>query len=140
MRLEYLIKAYKKKSIELEIEEMNNEKERAGVIVFGNGISASYLLDEEDIIISMKIFINCLTLDEKNISNQFNHVIKVLKVLQETIMLLSNISQSETNIILDKLGLFDNTFSKGKQIKHIDHTYKAEIVQGLLCFSISEII
>lgn len=140
MRLEDLIKAYKIKSIELEIEEMNNEKERAGVIGFGNGISASYLLDEEDIIISMKIFINCLTLDEKNIINQFNHVIKVLKVLQETIILLSNISQSETNIILDKLGLFDNTFSKGKQIKHIDHIYKVEIVQGLLCFSISEII
>ena len=118
---------------------MNSKNEKAGVINFANGISASYLLDDEDIVIAMKIFFNCLARGSMKLDAQLSHVIKVIQVMQNTIMLLSNIPQNECNMILDKLGLFDNTFKEGKQIKHLDHAYKIEVVEGLLCLSINEI-
>lgn len=139
MKLEHLIQAYKLNNINAELKEMNANNERAGVITFANGISASYLLDDEDIIIAMKIFFNCLARGNMKLNSQLSHVIKVLTIMQNTIMLLSNIPQKECNMILDKLGLFDNTFIQGKQIQHLDHTYKIEIIDGLLCLSINEI-
>ena len=139
MKLGHLIQAYKVNNIEAELKEMNSKNEKAGVINFANGISASYLLDDEDIVISMKIFFNCLARESMKLDAQLSHVIKVLTIMQNTIMLLSNIPQNECNMILDKLRLFDNTFKEGKQIKHLDHTYKIEVVEGLLCLSINEI-
>lgn len=137
MKLEHLIQAYKINNINAEIKDMSNETERAGTITFANGISAAYLLDDEDIVISMKIFFNCL--GSIKAEEQVSHILKVLSVMQNTIMLLSNIPQKECNMILDELGLFNNTFKEGKQIKHIDHTYRIEIIDGLLCLSINEI-
>lgn len=139
MKLEHLLQAYKINNIEAELKEININNERAGVITFANGISASYLLDDEDIIIAMKIFFNCLARENMKLNSQLSHVIKVLTIMQNTIMLLSNIPQKECNMILDKLGLFDNTFTEGKQIKHLEHTYKIEVIDGLLCLSINEI-
>lgn len=137
MKLEHLIQAYKVNNIEAELKEMNTNNEKAGTITFANGISAAYLLDDEDIVISMKIFFNCL--GSMKAEEQVSHIIKVLSVMQNTIMLLSNIPQKECNMILDELGLFDNTFKEGKQIKHLEHTYKIEVIDGLLCLSINEI-
>ena len=137
MKLEHLIQAYKVNNINAEIKDMSNETERAGTISFANGISAAYLLDDEDIVISMKIFFNCL--GSMKAEEQVSHIIKVLSVMQNTIMLLSNMPQKECNMILDELGLFNNTFKEGKQIKHLDHTYRIEVIGGLLCLSINEI-
>ena len=137
MKLEHLIQAYKVNNINVKIKDMSNETERAGTITFANGISAAYLLDDEDIVISIKIFFNCL--GSIKAEEQVSHIIKVLSVMQNTIMLLSNIPQKECNMILDELGLFDNTFKEGKQIKHLDHTYRIEVIDGLLCLSINEI-
>lgn len=117
MKLEHLIQAYKINNIEAELKEMNSDNEKAGVITFANGISASYLLDDEDIVIAIKIFFNCLTTDKLKIQNQISHTIKILTIIQNTIMLLSNIPQKECNIILERLGLFDNTFVKRKKNK-----------------------
>lgn len=139
MKLEHLLQAYKVNNIEAELKEMNTENEKAGVINFAKGISASYLLDDEEIVIAMKVFFNCLSTDELTITSQLNHTIKILNIMQNTIMLLSNIPQKECNMILEKLGLFDNTFKNGKQIKHLEHTYSIEVVDGLLCLSINEI-
>lgn len=143
MKLEHLMQAYKINGIEAELKEENeatglNNKERAGVISFGNGISASYLLDDEEIVVAMKIFFNCLARNSFKVDAQISYVIKVITVMQNTIMLLSNIPQKECNMILQSLGLFDNTFTQGKQIQHLDHTYKIEIIDGLLCLSINE--
>ena len=139
MKLEHLLQAYKVNNIEAELKEMNNENEKAGTINFAKGIVASYLLDDEEIVIAMKIFFNCLTTKGLNISSQLSHTIKVLNIMQNTIMLLSNIPPKECNMILEKLGLFDNTFKEGKQIKHLDHTYRLEVIEGILCLSINEI-
>lgn len=139
MKLEHLLQAYKINNIEAELKETNSNNEKAGVITFANGISASYLLDNENIVIAMKIFFNCLARGNIELDSQLSHVIKVLTIMQNTIMLLSNIPQKECNMILDKLGLFDNTFMQGKQIKHLEHTYKIEAIDGLLCLSINEI-
>lgn len=117
MKLEHLIQAYKLNKIDVEIKEMNSENERAGTITFANGISASYLLDNEDIVIAMKIFFNCLTRENLTITNQLSHTIKVLNIMQNTIMLLANVPQKECNMILEKLGLFNNTFQKRKTNK-----------------------
>ncbi len=117
MKLEHLLQAYKLNNIKTELKEMNNENEKAGVISFTNGITASYLLDNEDIVISMKIFFNCITQETLTITNQVSHVIQVLNIMQNTIMLLANIPQKECNMILEKLGLFDNTFQKRKTNK-----------------------
>lgn len=139
MKLEHLLQAYKVNSIEAELKEMNDKNEKAGIITFANGISASYLLDNEEIVIAMKIFFNCLTRDSLTITNQISHVIKIIQIMQNTIMLLANVTQKESNMILESLGLFDNTFVEGKQIKHLEHTYKIEVIDGLLCLSINEI-
>lgn len=139
MKLEHLLQAYKTNNIETELKEMNNKKEKAGVITFENGISASYLLDNEDIVIAMKIFFNCLTRDTLTMTSQISHVIKIIKIMQNTIMLLGNATQKETNMVLESLGLFNNTFTEEKQIKHLEHTYKIELIGGLLCLSINEI-
>lgn len=139
MKLEHLLQAYKVNSIEAELKEMNDKNEKAGIITFANGISASYLLDNEEIVIAMKIFFNCLTRDSLTITNQISHVIKIIQIMQNTIMLLANVTQKESNMILESLGLFDNTFMEGKQIKHLEHTYKIEAKDGLLCMSINEI-
>lgn len=145
MKLEHLIQAYKINGIEAELKEENEatdvygNKERAGVISFGNGITASYLLDDEEIVVAMKIFFNCLARNSFKIDTQISHTIKVMAVMQNTIMLLSNIPQKECNMILESLGLFDGTFTQGKQIKHLEHEYRIEIIGGLLCLSVNEI-
>lgn len=138
MKLEHLIQAYKVNNIEAELKEMNSNDERAGIITFENGIAASYLLDDEDIVVTIKLLFNCLTQDNLNITNQLSHTIKVLSIMQNTIILLCNIPQKECNMILNKLGLFDNTFKSEKRIKHLDHTYQIEIISGLLYLSINE--
>lgn len=117
MKLEHLLQAYKVNNINAELKEMNTEDERAGVITYENGISASYLLDDEDIVVAMKIFFNCLTKEELTITNQLEHIIKVIKTMQHTIMLLTNIPQKEANLILESLGLFNNTFKERKTNK-----------------------
>lgn len=139
MKLEHLIQAYKVNNIEAELKDMSDENEDAGIITFSKGISAAYLLDNEEIVVSMKMFFNCLNRDSIKLDNQLSHVIKVLNVMQSTIMLLCNVPQKECNMILDGLGLFNDTFKEGKQIKHLEHTYKIEVVQGLLCLSINEV-
>lgn len=139
MKLEHLLQAYKVNNIKAELKEMNTEEEKAGVISFANGISASYLLDDEEIIIAMKMFFNCITLEEISLANQLSHTLKVINVMQNTIMLLGNITQKECNLILSELGLFNNTFNEGKQIKHLEHVYSIEVIDGLLCLSINEI-
>lgn len=139
MKLEHLIQAYKLNSIEAEVKDTSDENEKAGVITFAKGITAAYLLDDEEIVVSMKMFFNCLARDNIKLDNQLSHTIKVLNVMQNTIMLLCNVSQKECNMILDKLGLFDNTFRDGKQIKHLQHCYRLEVVEGLLCLNINEI-
>ena len=139
MKLEHLMQAYKVNNINAELKEMNVDKEKAGAITYANGISASYLLDNEEIIVDMKMFFNCLTTDELKIQNQLSHIIQVLNIMQQTIMLLSNIPQNECNMILKKIGLFDNTFRDEKKIKHLNHEYKIEVIDGLLCLTITEI-
>lgn len=117
MKLEHLLQAYKVNNINAELKEMNTENERAGVITYANGISASYLLDDEDIVVAMKIFFNCLTREELTITNQLEHIIKVIQTMLQTIMLLTNIPQKEANLILEGLGLFSNTFKERKTNK-----------------------
>lgn len=117
MELEHLIKAYKQNEINIEVKDMSNDSERAGVITFEKGISASYLLDNEDIVIAMKIFFNCLANETMKLNAQLNHTIKVLTIMQKTIILLGNIPQKECNMILEALGLFDNTFQKRQENK-----------------------
>ena len=139
MKLEHLLQAYKINDIEAEIKDMSNENERAGVINFADGISASYLLDDEEIVTAMKIFCNCLARNDFKLTSQINHAIKIITIMQNTTMLLGNITQKEANMILESLGLFDNTFIEGKQIKHLEHSYRIEVIDGLLCLNINEI-
>lgn len=139
MKLEHLIQAYNFNKIPAKIkEEIEQNHERAGTIEFCNGVAASYLLDNEDIVTTMKLFMNCLTRDTLTITGQLSHTIKVLQVMQQTIMLLGNVPQKECNMILEKLGLFDNTFKNGKQIRHLEHAYKIEVIDGVLCLSTKE--
>ena len=135
MKLEHLIQAYKVNDIEAEVK----AEDIAGTINFAKGISASYLLDDEEIVIAMKMFINCFLKEIKQANVYVSYVLEVIKVIQQTIMLLGNVTQHEANMILEKLGLFDSTFKEGKQIKHLSHMYKLEVIEGLLCLSIEEI-
>ena len=102
MKLAHLIQAYNFNKIPAKIkEEVEVDKERAGTIEFYNGILASYLLDNEDIIVAMKLFMNCLTRDTLTLTGQLSHTIKTIQVMQQTIMLLGNVPQKECNIVLE---------------------------------------
>ncbi len=117
MKLEHLIKAYKLNNINVEVKDMNTKEEKAGVINFDKGIAASYLLDDKETVVAMKMFFNCIATNKPKIQNQIEYVIEVINIIQKTIMLLSNIPQKECNMILEKLGLFNNTFQKRKENK-----------------------
>lgn len=139
MKLEHLIQAYNFNKIPANInEEIKQDNERAGVIKFNKNINASYLLDDEDIIVNMVIFCNCITY-RKELKEQLKHTVEVIKVLQKTIELLANVPQKEANMILENLGLFDDTFKEGKQIKHLKHKFKIQTKEGLLMFNVEEI-
>lgn len=147
MKLEHLIQAYNFNRIPAKIkEEYNEDNEHAGVIEFNKNINASYLLDSEDIVINMIIFCNCIDIQASDSSkdttliNQINHTIEVIKVLQKTIELIANIPQKEANMILDRLGLFNNTFKEGKQIEHLGFIFRIKTIEGLLNFNIEEVI
>ncbi|MBQ9659179.1 MAG: hypothetical protein IJV31_10550 [Clostridia bacterium] len=139
MKLEHLIQAYKKNNIEAELKDMSDGKEKAGTITFANGICAAYLLDDEEIVISMKIFFNSLARGSLKLDKQITHTERVLEVIQNTIMLLGNVTQHESNMILESLGFFDNTLTENKGIKHLCHTYRLEVLGSLLCLNINEI-
>ena len=82
MKLEHLIQGYNFNRIPAKIQEqMEDKEERAGIIIFGSGMTASYLLDDEDIVIAMRLFFNTLTTDKKTLLNQFNHTTKVLEII-----------------------------------------------------------
>ena len=141
MKLEHLIQGYNFNRIPARIQEqMEDKEERTGIITFGSGMTASYLIDDEDIVVAMRLFFNAITTENRTMLNQIRHTTTVLNIIQKTIMLLSNITQEEINIILKQLGLFDNTFRQMKKIKHIDHRYKIEVIDGLLSFCIEEIL
>lgn len=138
MKLEHLIQAYNCNKITAKItKKIEEDKEKAGVICFNKDINASYLIDDEDIVICLQIFCNCV-LSDKDADKQLEHTINVIKVIQQSIELLGNVTKKEANIILTKLGLFDGTFRQEKQIKHIEHSYKVKVINGLLMFSIIE--
>lgn len=135
MKLEHLIDGYKHNGINVEVI-IDNEKEKAGIIKFTDYIYATYYEDDE-IVKSIQVFANTLT--SKEINNQLDHTINLLKVLSSTIELLTNVSEEVRNMILDTLGLFNNTFREGKQVKYNGYGYKAEIADGLILFTIGEI-
>ena len=140
MKLEHLMQAYNFNEIPAKIKEEREENtERVGVIEYYNGITAAYMLDDKDTVVAMNMFFNCLTPEDRTISNQITHISKILNIMQQTVMLLANIPQKECNMILEKLGLFDNTFKEGKQIQHLEHEYKISIIDGILCLSIREV-
>lgn len=117
MRLKHLIQAYNFNKIPATLnKEINQDNEKAGVIKFNENINAAYLLDEEEIVVALNIFCNCIT-KELTIDSQISHTLKVIEVLQKTIELIANIPKKEVNMILKKLGLFDNTFQKRKKNK-----------------------
>lgn len=133
MKLEHLIEAYKYKEIKAEI---TKQEGKAGVIKFNEHIYATYYEDDE-IVKSIQVFAN--TIADKEINNQVEHTINLLKVLSNTIELLTNVSEEIRNMILDTLGLFNNTFKDGKQVKYNGYGYKIEIADGLILFTIGEI-
>ena len=147
MKLEHLIQAYNFNNIQANIkEEYKEAEERAGVIEFDKNINASYLLDDEDIIVDMIIFCNCIELPARSsnkdltIINQIDYTIRIINVLQKTIELISDVPKKEANMILEKLGMFDSTFKEGKQIKHLEHSFSINIYEGLLKFEIKELV
>lgn len=136
MKLEHLLQAYKVNNIKVESTTSTNN---TGTIKFNSGISAAYLLDKEEIVVAMKMFYNGLPQTEIDTKKLIDYTIKVINIMQNTIMLLANIPQKESNMILQQLGLFDDTFKRGKKISHLDHEYKVELVDNLICLTINEI-
>ena len=133
MKLEHLIEAYKYKEMKAEI---TKQEDKAGVIKFTDYIYATYYEDDE-IVKSIQVFAN--TILSKEVNKQLEHTINLLKVLSNTIELLTNVSEDIRNTILDTLGLFNNTFKDGKQVKYNGYGYKIEIADGLILFTIGEI-
>ena len=137
MKLEHLLQGYQFNKIPVEIKERMSED--SGVIKFTDDIHAAYLLDPDEIVIALEIFINCIA-REMTLEQELIHTSKVIKILQQSIILLSNTTQEEATIILTNLGLFDGSFIKGKKIKLFEFEYKIEVIDGILHFSIKETV
>ena len=131
MKLDHLMRAYKYFKIESKLDE------EEGIINFGKGIKAAYLLDKDRTVTCLKICINA-NLESRTDEEQLEYSIQVLSIMQQSIMLLGNTGKKECNMILRGLGVFDGTYGEGKQIRHIDHEYKVEVISGLIMLSIVE--
>lgn len=138
MKLEHLIQGYNFNRVPVMLErEIKDKQEVAGVLKFDEDINASYLLDEEGIVIAMNLFSNCVVANNKTMNNQLKHTTKTLLIIQKTIELLGNTKQEEANKILKQLGLFNGQI-KSKAVRFTNHIYKIDIANGLLLFSILE--
>lgn len=138
MNLEHLIQAYNFNRIPVKIEkEITDAKEKAGVLKFDEDINASYLLDDEGIVIAMNLFSNCVVANNKTMDNQLKHTTITLTIIQKTIELLGNTKQEEANNILKQLGMFSGKI-KAKAVRFTNHVYKIDISNGLLLFSMIE--
>lgn len=135
MKLEHLLQGYQFNRIQVDIKERTSDD--SGVLKFTDDIHAAYLLDSEEIVIDLELFINCIV-KEKTLDKELMHTSKVIEILQQSIKLLSNITREEANIILTKLGFFDGSFVNKKQIKLFDFEYSTEVIDGILHFSIRE--
>ena len=136
MNLKHLIQAYHFNKINAKIEdEINDQDERAGVIQFNEDINASYLLDEDNTVIAMNIFVNGITINNRTLDNQLEHTIQSLTIIQKTIELLGNTKKEEANSILNQLEMFSGQLKK-KAVRFLDYIYKTEPISGMLMFSI----
>ncbi len=136
MKLEHLMQAYSFNKINANIEkETNNQKEKAGVIKFDDDINASYLLDDEGIVVAINLFSNCIVMNNKTIDHQMKYTINTLTIIQKTIELIANTKQEEANNILKQLKLFSGKLET-KAVRFIDYVFKIEIIEGLLMFTI----
>lgn len=134
MKLEHLIQAYNFNKIPATIKKEENRDEVAGVIRFNDDIYASYLLDNDKIVIAMNLYCNCIS-NNKTISKYIKHTTNILTVIQKTIELLGNTKKKEANKILEQLKIFSGNIET-KAVKFIDHIYKIEATEGILVFSV----
>lgn len=138
MKLEHLIQGYKFNRINARIKEtINDENERAGVIQFNDNIHASYLLDEEEMIVAISLFINCVEKNNKTIESQIKHTTDTINIIQKTIELQANVKQKEANKILKELKIFNGRIET-KAVKFLNYIYKIEAVNGILIFTMLE--
>ena len=138
MKLEHLIQAYNYNRIPVKkSEEIIEYGEEAGTIKFNENINAAYLLDDEDIVIAISIFINCVVIKDKTINNMLTHTQQAINIIQKTIELLANTKQEEANSIIKQLGLFSGRIEK-KAVKFINYIFKIDVADGILIFSIIE--
>lgn len=130
MKVDHLIQAYKMNKIEAELQEKNA---KSGMVKYGEGMVSDYFLDSENSIVSIQMFFN--QIKDKDVL----YSIKVIRLIQTTIMLFCNISQQEANLILNGLGMFRKEKQEDTFIQHLQYQYRIKIENGLLYFSISEL-
>ena len=118
MKIKHLIEGYNFNCIPAKINnEVEESGEKAGVIKFTEDIYASYLLDEEEFVSGLNIFINAVKQNNKEAKGQ-----------------LGNLTQSEANSIMTKLGLFNGKL-KEKAVRLIDYIYEIKPENGIIIFS-----
>lgn len=133
MKLEHLIQAYNFNKIPAKIEkEIDSPEEKAGVIKFTEDIYASYLLDEEEFVSSVNLFINAIKAN--NLDIQLKHTTDVIIIIQKTIELITDVTQEEANNIMKSLGLFNGKL-KEKAVRLIDYIYEIKPENGIIIFS-----
>lgn len=138
MNLKHLIQGYNFNKIPAKIDkEINQEKERAGVIKYNEKIHGSYLLDDEEIVVAITIFSNCVVEKDKTMDNQLKHTTQTLLIIQKTMELLGNIKQEEANNIMKQLGMFSGKI-KEKAVHFLNYVYKIDVANGLLMFTMLE--
>ena len=135
MKIKHLIEGYNFNCIPAKINnEVEESGEKAGVIKFTEDIYASYLLDEEEFVSGLNIFINAVKQNNKEAKGQVEHSIETINIIQKTIELLGNLTQSEANSIMTKLGLFNGKL-KEKAVRLIDYIYEIKSENGIIIFS-----
>ena len=135
MKLEHLIQGYNFNKIPAKIEQkINQDEEKAGVIKYNEDTNGSYLIDDNEIVIAINIFSNCIVEKNKTIDNQLKHTTQTLLIIQKTMELLANIKQEEANNIMKQLGMFSGKI-KEKAVRFLNYVYKIDAANGLLMFT-----
>ncbi len=115
-----------------------SEKEMAGILKFTEDIFAVFYIDKkEKYVKSIQIIASAISTKEINLANQISHTTDILKIIKNTIMILSDFDDKTINNLLSELGLFNEKFIAGKEINYNNYLLKISTNNGLLLFTLS---
>lgn len=110
--------------------------DNSGVIKYSDDMFATYFMEDSTV---KAIQITAATKVKGSFNNQINHTTNLIKTFKNIAVSLCEVTEDEAKSVMELLGLFDQSFTKGKQVFLFDYLFKVEVVEGLILISIAEL-